>query len=151
MARVKRKGAYEWQGGGWYADGYNGWHQNASCRVVAKVTEQVLLHGVNIRETIAAWPDLHDFMLRAKVNRTMYLMWGDEEVQRTTRYFVSTTGKPLVKHMPPLPKDPEKWRTSEMEAGWKVQVCNDIKHAEGVPIDYSYYVARVEDLVMRLK
>ena len=151
MARVKRKGAYEWQGGGWYADGYNGWHQNASCRVVAKVAEQVLLHGVNIRDTIEAWPDLHDFMLRAKVDRSSHLMWGDEQVQRTSRYFVSTTGKSLVKHMPPLAKNPEKWRPTELEAGWLSHICNDIKDAEGVPIAYDYYVARVEDLVMRLK
>ncbi len=147
----KRKGAYEFQGGGWYSDGYNGWHQDASAPIVPKVAELVLTKGVNIRQTIETWPDLHDFMLRAKVQRSMQLVWGETPVQRISRYFVTTDGKPLVKWMPPLPKDPEKWRRTEIQSGWLVQVCNNIEDAKGHPIDYNYYVQRVEDLVMGLR
>ena len=53
--------------------------------------------------------------------------------------------------MPPLPKDPEKWRRTEIQSGWLVQVCNNIEDAKGHPIDYNYYVQRVEDLVMGLR
>lgn len=148
---VKRKGAYEWQAGGWYADGYNGWHQNASCPVVAKVAEMVLTKGVNIRQTIETWPDLHDFMLRTKVPRSMRLEWGGKEVQRITRYIISDDGMPLVKIMPPLAKSPNEWRRAEVEAGWLVTVCNNIKDADGVRLDYRYYANEVEKLVMSLK
>lgn len=147
----KRKGAYEWQGGGWYADGYNGWHQNASAPIVPRVAEMVLTKGVNIRKTIEEWPDLHDFMLRTKVPRTMQLIWGETPVQRISRYVVTRDGKPLVKWMPPLPKDPEKLRRTEIQSGWLVQVCNNIEDAKGRPINHDYYVQRVEDLVMGLK
>ena len=124
--------------------------------MVPKVAEKVLTEGVNIRQTIEDWPDKMDFMLRTKVPRNMHLMWGEDEVQRTCRYFVSTEGKSLVKHMPPMGgfdkngKPRDQWRPAEVEKGWLVQVCNDIKDATG-HIDYDYYVKRVEDLVMGLK
>jgi hypothetical protein len=153
---TKRKGAYEWQGGGWYEDGYNGWHQDASAPVVARVAEKVLVEGAPIRETIERWPDLHDFMYRTKLNRPMYLEWNGQQVQRITRYVVTKRGHTLYKMMPPLARDPEKWRRAEIKAGWKVQVCNDINDAHrafegGDSIDFDHYVERVEDLVMRLR
>ena len=157
MGRVKRKGAYEWQAGGWYADGYNGWHQNASCPVVAKVAEMVLTQGVNIRQTIEGWADIHDFMLRTKVPRSMHLLWGGQEIQRITRYVVTKDGKGLVKMMPPLGgfdkngKPRDQWRPAEIQSGWLVQVCNDIKDAQGVAINYDYYIQECEKLVMGLK
>jgi hypothetical protein len=156
MARVKRKGAYEYQGGGWYEDGYNGWHQDASAPVVARVAEKVLVEGASIRDTIERWPDLHDFMYRTKLNRPMYLEWNGTNVQRITRYVVTKQGHTLYKMMPPLAREPQKWRRAEVKAGWKVQVCNDIQDAHrafagGDSIDFDHYVERVEDLVMRLK
>jgi hypothetical protein len=153
---TKRKGAYEYQGGGWYEDGYNGWHQDASAPVVARVAEKVLVEGAPIRETIESWPDLHDFMYRTKLNRPMYLEWNGTNVQRITRYVVTKQGHTLYKMMPPLARDPEKWRRAEIKAGWKVLVCNDIQDAHrafasGDSVDYNHYIERVEDLVMRLK
>ena len=48
--------------------------------------------------------DIHDFQLSVKVPRSSRLEWGDEVVQNTTRYYVSTSGKGLAKVMPPLAK-----------------------------------------------
>jgi hypothetical protein len=140
MGKLKRKGAYE------YA---LGWHQNASALVVPKVTEKVLVEGAPIRQTIENWPDLHDFMLRTKIPRSSYLQWGEDEVQRTSRYLVTTDGKPLTKWMPPL-KGKTEWRKIAVESGWLVQVCNNIEDATG-HIDFNYYVQEVEKLVMGLK
>lgn len=138
---VKRKGAYE----------YNlQWHQNASALVVPKVAEKVLVEGVSIRQTVEAWPDLMDFMLRAKVPRSSRLLWGEDQIQNTTRYVVTTDGKPLTKVMPPL-KGKTDWRRIGIESGWNVQVCNRIEDSSGVVIDYDYYVTEVEKLVMGLK
>lgn len=158
---TKRKGAYEWQAGGWYADGYNGWHQNASCPVVAKVAERILTQdpdspeAESIMSMLESWcvfgGSFHDFTLRTKVPRSMRLEWGGQEVQRITRYVVTREGKSLVKVMPPLAKKPDEWRRAEVEAGWLVTVCNNIKDAEGCAIDYRYYAAEVEKLVMVLK
>jgi hypothetical protein len=138
---VKRKGRYEYD---------LEWHQNASALVIAKVAEKVLVDGVSIIDTLRNWPDRMDFMLRVKVPRTSHLLWGDERVQNTCRYYVAVGGKPLTKVMPPLPKKPDHWRRIGVESGWTVCVCNDMNHAV-LPIDYSYYLEEVEKLTLRMK
>ena len=137
--KTKRKGAYEWAAI---------WHQNASALVVPKVAEKVLVEGAPIRETIENWPDKMDFMLRIKVPRTSHLLWGDEKVQNTTRYYVAKGGKPLTKVMPPL-KGKTEWRRIGVESGWQVQVCNDIADAV-LPVDFNWYVNETEKLCLTL-
>jgi hypothetical protein len=137
---VKRKGAYEWN---------VGWHQNAGGLVIPKVAEQVLLGGAPIRETVAAWPDKHDFMMRVKVPRGSYLQWGEDQVQNTTRYYIAKGGKPLTKWMPPLARKPNDWRQIGVESGWHVQVCNDIRDAV-LPVNVDYYVNEIEKLTLGL-
>lgn len=136
----KRKGAYEWD---------LEWHQNASALVVPKVAEKVLVDGAPIRATVEQWPDIMDFMLRVKAPRNCYLQWGDDRVQNTSRYVIAKSGKPLRKWMPPL-KGKQEWRGIAVESGWKVQVCNNIQDAEGVEIDFDYYVREVEKLCLTL-
>jgi hypothetical protein len=139
--KVKRKGRYEYD---------LEWHQNASALVIAKVAEKVLVDGVSIIDTLRNWPDRMDFMLRVKVPRTSHLLWGDERVQNTCRYYVAVGGRPLTKVMPPLPKKPDQWRRIGVESGWTVCVCNDMSDAV-LPIDYSYYLEEVEKLTLRMK
>ena len=149
--KVKRKGAYEHQAGGWYDSGYNGWSQNASALVVPKVAEKVLTEGAPIRQTVETWPDLMDFMLRTKIPRGSHLRWGEREVQRITRYYVSKEGYPLVKWMPPL-KGKTEWRQIGVESGWLVQVCNHLGDAYlNHEPNYEYYIQEVEKLVNILR
>jgi hypothetical protein len=136
---TKRKGAYEWNAE---------WHQNAGGLVIPKVAEKVLVESAPIRETVENWPDKMDFMLRTKVPRNSYLQWGEGQVQNTTRYYVAKGGHPLVKWMPPL-KGKTEWRKIGVESGWNVQVCNDIADAT-LPVDYDYYVERIEKLCLGL-
>ena len=137
---AKRKGAYEWNAG---------WHQNASALVVTKVVEKVLVEGAPIRETVEQWSDIYDFMLRTKVPRSSYLQWGEQQVQNITRYIIAKNGKPLRKWMPPL-KGKSEWRCIGVESGWTVQVCNNIRDAENIEIDFDYYVREVEKLCLSL-
>ena len=84
--KLKRKGAYE----------YNvGWHQNHSALVVKKAAEAALIRGKDIRDFITRHSDVFDFFLRVKVPRASRLHWGDEIIQNTTRYFISTDGDSL--------------------------------------------------------
>ena len=137
--KVKRKGRYE----------YNvAWHQNASSLVVPKVAEKVLIEGAPIRQTIEQWPDIMDFMLRVKVPRSSHLLWGEDKVQNTTRYYVAKGGKPLTKVMPPL-KGKTDWRRINVESGWAVQVCNDMDDAV-LPVDFDWYVQETEKLCLSL-
>jgi hypothetical protein len=65
-----------------------------------------------------------------------------------TRYYVAKTGKRFTKWMPPL-KGKTEWRGLSVEAGWDVQVCNDMADATE-PVDFSYYINEVEKLVLRM-
>jgi len=136
--KVKRKGAYEYD---------QDWHQNHGGLVIAKVTEQVLVHGAPIRETVEQWPDIMDFMLRTKVPRSSYLQWGEDQAQNISRYYIAKGGKPLFKWMPPL-KGKTEWRKIAVESGWGVQVCNDIADAGKLPIDFEWYIQEVEKLCL---
>jgi hypothetical protein len=139
--KVKRKGRYEYD---------LEWHQNASALVIAKVAEKVLVDGAPIMETLLNWPDRMDFMLRVKVPRTSKLLYGDEQIQNTCRYYVSIGGDALTKVMPPLPKKPDHWRRIGVESGWTVCVCNDIRDAV-LPINYDYYKTEIEKLTLGLR
>ena len=148
MARIKRKGCFEYD---------LEWHQNHSALVVPKVAEKVLVEGAPIRETVENWPDMYDFMLRAKVPRSSYLViqypeeWGNTDfpIQNTTRYYVAKGGGRLYKWMPPLAKKPDQWRRIGVESGWGVCVCNDIKDATA-PVDFDYYIREVEKITLCL-
>lgn len=141
MTIVKRKGCFDWD---------RQWHQDSSALVVPKVAEQVLLHGAPIRETVMNWPDRMDFMLRVKVPRSGYLSLDGEQVQNTSRYLVTREGETLLKWLPPL-KGKTEWRSFNVESGWKVTICNQLKDAEGVVPNHDYYVDQVERLVLGLK
>jgi hypothetical protein len=138
--KVKRKGAYEYD---------REWHQDHSALVVPKVAEKVLLDGAPIRETLEAWPDKYDFMLRVKVPRSSYLTIVHEgrqvQIQNTTRYLVTKTGGHLFKVMPPL-KGKQDWRQIGVESGWCVTPCNDIAQARGAEIDFDFYVREIEKI-----
>ncbi len=144
MAGIKRKGCFEWD---------KDWHKDSSFLVIAKVAEQVLIHGKPIRETLENWPDKYDFFGRIKVPRGSKLVSHydgvDHPCENTTRYYVSHGGGQLFKIMPPLAKKPDQWRRIGVESGWTVCVCNDVKDAV-LPIDYDYYVDQVERLVLPL-
>jgi hypothetical protein len=143
---TKRKGAYEYE---------MNWHQNAGGLVIAKVAEKVLVDGAPIRQTVEQWPDIMDFMLRTKVPRSSHLGLERDGVtvrlQNTTRYYIAKGGGRLFKWMPPLAKKPGEWRKIGVESGWGVQVCNDIKDAGKLPVDFDYYVQEVEKLCLSLK
>ena len=87
-------------------------------------------------------------MLRAKVPRSSYLQWGEQQVQNTSRYYVAKGGKPLRKWMPPL-KGKTEWRGIGIQSGWGVQVCNNIKDAV-LPVEFDFYVREIEKLTLRL-
>lgn len=104
--KLKRKGAYEYK--------YQ-YHQDPSAMIVPMAAEAALVHGKDIRESITSHRDPFDFMLRAKIPRaaTLVMRWPDwgveQQMQNTTRYFISRNGGSLVKKMPPT-GEPGTWK-----------------------------------------
>jgi hypothetical protein len=155
--KVKRKGAYcHTTKTEQNKNGDLGWHQNHSMQVVAKAAEAALVHGKNIRDFITSHEDIHDFMMVTKVPRNSKLMWGDQQVQNITRYYVSTDGATLTKVMPPLakalkldPNAPE--RRMAVCKGWTVTECNNMQRFNRVTLNYEFYIKEAEKLVAPLR
>lgn len=144
--KLKRKGAYEYE---------IGWHQNHSSLVIQKAVEAHLIKHISIEEFIRDHDDVFDFMLRIKVPKNSRLEWGGQEIQNTTRYFISTDGKPMVKIMPPTPKQvkenpdaPERHFRQHVrgkDSQWCVTPMNTMGEVKN--IDYDWYVAEAKKLI----
>lgn len=146
--KIKAKGAYNWQE--LYTGSPDGvvWHKNHSNIVSQKAACAYLLEGKNIEEYIRNHNDLFDYFLCTNVNRSSRLFWGDKEIQRNSRYLVSTTGRELVKVMPPLKGKTEERRIA-INKGYKALVCNTVLYSflADSDIDYEWYIQQAQDLV----
>lgn len=139
--KLKRKGAYEYD---------RNWSQNHSAMVVPRAAEAHLVHGQNIKLFITGHKNIYDFMLRTKLQRTSHLLLDEVQIQNTSRYYISTNGGTLIKVMPPLKKNPEKWRRMGIAVGWKATECNNIYDADWSTINYEYYINETNKLVEKL-
>lgn len=92
---LKLKGAY------WYPEKFPediinssppAWHKDFSAIVVTKAAVEHMVHGTDIAQFVCGHADPFEFMLRAKVDNSCKLFIGDQEVQRTTRYYVANSG-----------------------------------------------------------
>lgn len=148
--KVKRKGAYQYEG--------LGWHQNQSALVIQKAVEAAMVYGKDIREFIENHTkvDIMDFMLRTKVDRSSRLVLvttnedGTEtevEQQRICRYYPCKTGGKLIKIMQPLEGKDEERRMS-IDAEWNVKTCNNMDNFEN-DIDIEYFVKEAEKLMIQ--
>lgn len=146
--KLKRKGAYQYEG--------LGWHQNQGGLVIPMAAEAEMLKGIPIREFIATHlkdpKNRWDFMLRAKIPRSSKLVMvqddGTEQLQQNVcRYYISTTGGKLVKIMPPLEGGDEERRLS-IDSAWKVRTCNEMQD-DLTDIDVEYYAVEAEKLLIK--
>lgn len=149
--KIKAKGAYEWQS--LYRPNHPDpdsitWHKNHSAMVVQMAVTAHLVDGVNLEKFITEHKDPFDFMLRTKVPRSSRLMWGDEQIQNTTRYYMSKNGRQLTKVMPPLAKNPDKERPIKINDGWNVTPINTMREIDD--IDPRWYIEEAKKLVAPL-
>ena len=149
--KVKAKGAYEWES--LYRPNHPNpdsitWHKNHSAMVVQMAVTEHLVNGKDIGEFIRNHKDVFDFMLRTKVPRSSRLMWGDDQIQNTTRYYMSKNGRQLTKVMPPLAKNPEKERPIKVHDGWKTTPLNTMREVDD--IDPAWYIEEAQKLIYPL-
>lgn len=149
----KFKGAYV-HAGAHEPKGELDWHQNHSALVVKKAAATAILDGTPVREFILNHTDPLDFMLLAKVGRKDSLVlqadikWGDtvvfrnqtiQELQRITRYYISTDGHKLVKRMPPLKR---RGKTVDLTyPGWQSKKLTGVNKNLKVETEHEYHRA----------
>lgn len=146
---LKLKGAY------CYTELFDGdnakstrWHKNHSNVVSIKAAVNYLAYGTDIKDFIENHDDIYDFCHCTNVNRSCHLLWGEERVQRNTRFIVTYSGEQFTKVMPPLPKNPEKWREIAVCKGYNVTPCNNMDEldVDSLDINYDYYIDEAEKL-----
>jgi hypothetical protein len=114
--------------------------------------EQYLLQDIEIN-------GLSNFFMRAKVQKGHKLVARIREqdmiLQKLVRYIVTNDGVSLIKIMPPLPKNPDKWRETEIESGWKTTVCNDLSkiNVEELKenLNLEYYLKAIKKIINGIK
>jgi DNA polymerase elongation subunit (family B) len=141
--KVKRKGAYQYEG--------LGWHQNQGGLVIPMAAEANMIYGTDIKDFVQTHNNLYNFMLRTKVPRNsklMLVMEDGTEIQQQNicRYYACKDGGKLVKIMPALIEGGEDRRFS-IDSSWNVKTCNNIKDFSN-DIDYDYYIAEAKKLVV---
>jgi hypothetical protein len=152
--KIKRKGPYRSVFAPPHLDKGAGdleWHQDHSALVIPMAVESALIHGESVRSYILNHDNIHDFMLRTKIPRSSRLVIGETPQQHVTRYYVSKSGSPMVKIMPPLAKKPGVERRIGICVGWNVSECNNIHTAIGQDIDFEYYISEAEKLLKPLE
>lgn len=151
--KIKAKGAYNWKE--LYTGSADGvvWHKNHSNIISQKAACEYLLNGVDIGEYIRNHKDIFDFFLCTNVNRSSRLFWGEEEIQRNSRYLISHMGAELTKVMPPLKGKTEERRIA-INKGARAFVYNYVEDWMPVStyeIDYDWYIQQAKDLVEGFK
>lgn len=143
--KVKSKGAYEWDG--------LAWHKNMSSLIIPMAVQHELIDGGSCEDFIRSHKNPYDFMLRAKLPRSMRLVLEvdgkDIPQQNICRYYPALHGGNLVKIMPPL-EGKDEYRRMELESGWLVKTCNNIDDFEW-DINYDYYIEQAKKLLEPLK
>lgn len=125
------------------------WHQDHSSLVIPKAVSAFVLDGVPVHEFINQHTDPFDFMRHIKVPKNSKLMWGDQQIQNASRYYISLSGHPMVKIMPPLAgrTDP---RSIGVDKGWLTRPCNRIEDFEFFSLNRRFYITEAEKLVAGL-
>lgn len=144
---LKLKGAY------WTPDPLNyhasvseaqppAWHKDLGNVISVRAAVAAMVHGIDPETFIHMSTNPYDFMCRIKVKRSDNLFYGGKEIQRNTRYYVSTNGFEMIKVAPP-PGDKkegaykkangvteEQYKAVMLETGgkWDARVCTKNKN-----------------------
>jgi hypothetical protein len=125
------------------------WHQDHSSLVIPKAVDAFVQHGTRVSDFIWQHADPFDFMRHVKVPKSSTLLWGDDVIQNTTRYFIALAGRPLTKRMPPLAGN-DKVRNLGVDVGWTTQICNDAADFDWTNLNRRFYIIEAEKLVAGL-
>lgn len=100
------------------------WHKDLGNCVSTRAAVAHMIHGVDPATYIRMNTNPYDFMLRVKTKRADDLYHGENKVQKTSRYFISNTGKELIKVSPPAGKEGAPKRANGVSEAEYLKVMN---------------------------
>lgn len=140
--KVKEKGAYVTD---------PEWHKDQSSLVVQKAVRSLVEDGVALDWSIYQDTQYtaYDFMRSVQVQRNSRLVWGGQDQQRNSRYYIALEGAPLIKLMPPLAGNVED-RQIAIDKDWNVGMCNWSGDFEWNNLNRRWYLNEAEKLASDL-
>lgn len=117
------------------------WHKDHSNRVSIMAAEAAMLHGTDPLTFIRNHRDPFDFMLSIKVPRSGRLEANGQQIQNTSRYYMSTDGVHLEKILPPD-------RRFAVQKGWTATVVNDAALFRWDNVNWLFYLTEAEKLIL---
>jgi hypothetical protein len=134
--KLKRKGAYDHEMLSGSIGGQKAWNRDFSALVVPKAAEAAFVYDQDPADFIEHHGRTYDFLLRQRVQSHMQLVSGHTgaSLGKLVRYYIATSGEPLVKIMPPLKGKTEDRRVALHGDGlavalgsrknWQCSLCN---------------------------
>lgn len=126
------------------------YHKDPSMRIVPIALKAYFVDGIPIEETIRNHKDIFDFCLRLKTNSSCtgiykYLENGEIkelELPRTTRYYISTNGGPIVKKF-------SDGRITGVNVGFNTTLFNTFieKDFSEYNINYRFYIQEARKII----
>jgi hypothetical protein len=77
------------------------WHKDLGNVVSIRAAVAAMTEGIKPEDFIKNCQEPFDFMCRIKVNKSDNLFLNSQQIQKTSRYYVSTNGGEMVKSSPP--------------------------------------------------
>lgn len=126
------------------------WHKNLSNIVSTRAAVAAMVHNIPPEQFIRMCTNPYDFCCAVKAKGKDRLFHGNQEVQRTTRYYISNNGEELKKIAPPVKPEGQYKKANgitdaeydrvmqESKFEWDERVCTKNK---------SKYETRVTNLV----
>ncbi|NTI22363.1 hypothetical protein G6M87_10890 [Rhizobium rhizogenes] len=126
------------------------WHQDWSALIVPMAAEMQMVQNVPIRDFIHRHDDAFDFMLKAKAPGKGGRLELDNgtRLQKVTRYAIARHGPGLRTVHRPLAKTPDKERNISIQAGYSVQICDDVRDFDPRNLNHDWYIKEAEKLVI---
>lgn len=127
------------------------YHQDPSMRIVKLALKNYFVYNVPVEETIRNHDDIFDFCLRLKINSASKgrLTYYDDTtknfleipLQRTTRYYISTTGGGLSVNYNGSSK------VNRINVGYNCTLFNKYYESDNYNIDYNFYICKAKEII----
>ena len=116
--------------------------------VIKKAIYEYFVNNKDPYEFIRNHDNIYDFCLSEKPSKKFDVYWGNDQIQRLNRYYISRRGKRIYK----ISNDNKKSSLQDV-ANWAVQLLNkyEDKPMDDYHIDYTFYISKCRNEIFNIE
>lgn len=116
--------------------------------VIKKAIYEYFVNNKDPYEFIRNHDNIYDFCLSEKPSKKFDVYWGNDQIQRLNRYYISRRGKRIYK----VSNDNKKSSLQDV-ANWAVQLLNkyEDKPMADYYIDYTFYISKCRNEIFNIE